>query len=187
MGIQNLVPQPGSHIWHCEEAPPEHLALKVNRASVQEFQRAVGNRDSTLRSWSFHVNWIPGQSKDSIRIWAGHSCGSWRISCESRRQLWLTVWARDGRQKFQRIIISMNSHGGLWETLTPPNNSPQAQVLRRPRPNNKVFSGTQPPLITPRDMAPLTRGTRLSSTHQWAATSPSHQAACHKPLYQLYL
>ena len=31
-----------------------------------------------------------------------------------------------------------------------------------------------------------TRRRRLSSTCQWAVTSPSHQEACDKPLYQLY-
>ena len=46
-------------------------------------------------------------------------------------------------------------------------------------------SQAQSPLITPRDKAPPTRGTRLSSPYQWAGTSPSHQEACSKPLYQL--
>ena len=32
-------------------------------------------------------------------------------------------------------------------------------------------------LITPKDKAPPTRGTRHSSTYQWADTSPSHQEA----------
>ena len=47
----------------------------------------------------------------------------------------------------------------------------------------KVLPDTQPPLITSRDIAPLTRRTRLSSTHQWKGTSPSHQEAhCKGPV-----
>ena len=42
----------------------------------------------------------------------------------------------------------------------------------------KVFLNPQPPLNTPWDTALFTRGTRHSSTHQWAGTSPSHQEAC---------
>ena len=44
--------------------------------------------------------------------------------------------------------------------------------------------GTQTPLISPRDKAPPTRGIRISSTYQWAGTSPSHQEAYSKPPYQ---
>ena len=46
-------------------------------------------------------------------------------------------------------------------------------------------TGTQPPLITPRDKAPPTRGIRINSIYQWAGTSPSHQEVYSKPLYQL--
>ena len=46
-------------------------------------------------------------------------------------------------------------------------------------------SGTQPPLISPRDKAPPTRGKRISSTYKWPGTSPSDQKAYSKSLYQL--
>ena len=37
------------------------------------------------------------------------------------------------------------------------------------------------PLIPPRDKAPPTSRIRISSTYQWAGTSPSHQEVCSKP------
>ena len=40
--------------------------------------------------------------------------------------------------------------------------------------------GTQPPLISPRDKGPPTRGIGISSTYQWAGISPSHQEAYSK-------
>ena len=42
----------------------------------------------------------------------------------------------------------------------------------------KVERSSQPPVNTPLDMTLPTRGTRPSSIHQWAGTSPSHQEAC---------
>ena len=77
---------------------------------------------------------------------------------------------------------------------------PNPPVQRNHRPNKrvgtephssadrlpKVFPGIQLPLITPKDKAPPTRGTRLSSSHQWVDTSSSHQEARHKPLYQIH-
>ena len=40
---------------------------------------------------------------------------------------------------------------------------------------------SQPPISTPLNVALSTRGTRPSSTHQWAGSSPSHQEACTRP------
>ena len=39
---------PSLGVWHQEEEPPEHLALKANEALSQELHRTGGNRDSTL-------------------------------------------------------------------------------------------------------------------------------------------
>ena len=65
---------------------------------------------------------------------------------------------------------------------------PHPSGLRSPKPNNKqvgtqphlsakrlpkVLLGTQLPLIIPSDEVPPTRRTRISSTYQWAGTSPS--------------
>ena len=67
--------------------------------------------------------------------------------------------------------------------------------LRSPRPNNKQAGNTDPLInkqvpkvlhITPTDKGPPPRGTRLSSTYQWAGTCPSHQEAGHKLLYFTY-
>ena len=95
------------------------------------------------------------------------------------------------------IITGMSSPGSchfgkIW---------PHSSELRSLRANNnrvgtqshpsakrlpEVLLRKQSPLITPRDKALPTRGTRLSSIYQWAGTNPSHQEACHKPLFQLH-
>ena len=45
----------------------------------------------------------------------------------------------------------------------------------------KVILSSQPPQNTPLNTALTTRGTRPSSTHQRAGTSPSHQEDCTSP------
>ena len=35
-------------VWHWEEEPAEHMALKASGVSLQEFHRTGGNRNSTL-------------------------------------------------------------------------------------------------------------------------------------------
>ena len=71
------------------------------------------------------------------------------------------------------IIISMcSSRGGHFGKICP-----HPSVNRLP----KEPPGTQPPLISPRDKAPPTRGIGISSTYQWAGTTPSHQEAYSKP------
>ena len=59
------------------------------------------------------------------------------------------------------------------------------RVGTQPHPSSdrlpKVIQSQQPPINTPLEMALPTRGTRPSSTHQRADTSPSHQEACTSP------
>ena len=50
---------PSLGVWHQEEEPLEHLALKASRACSQEIYRTGGNK---LRSWRVHdVHWDPGE------------------------------------------------------------------------------------------------------------------------------
>ena len=67
------------------------------------------------------------------------------------------------------------------QTTTQVGSQPCPSVNRLP----KDPPGTEPPLISPREKAPPTRGIGISSTYQWIGTRPSHQEAYSKPLYQL--
>ena len=94
-------------------------------------------------------------------------------------------WRRTLETKVLGIIISMySSRGGHFGKVWP-----HPSGVRSPRPTNnlggntahpsgnrlpKVPPGIQPPLITPREKAPLTREIRSSSNYQGAGTSPSH-------------
>ena len=48
-GIQAPIDLPSPGILHQEEESPEHLVLKANGAYLWKTQRAVGNRDHTLK------------------------------------------------------------------------------------------------------------------------------------------
>ena len=65
-----------------------------------------------------------------------------------------------------------------WDTLGQTTNrvgtQPHPSEVRLP----KDVLSPQLPLDTPIVTARPTRGSRLSSTHQWAGTSPSHQEVC---------
>ena len=128
-------------VWHWEEEPPEHLALKASGACAQELHRTGENRDS--HSWrahkSFHVHWANqgfykdlGQSYPLVLecllgnkgVAVAH-CGGWTLESE-----------------VQGIIIGVNSPGGghfgkIW---------PQPSELRSPRPNNRQGGNTDPPI-----------------------------------------
>ena len=70
-----------------------------------------------------------------------------------------------------------------------PQDKQQSRWDSQPRPSvnrlPKEPPGTQPPLTSPRDKAPHTRGIAISSTYQWAGISPSHQEAYSKLPYPL--
>ena len=145
-----------------------------------------------LHSWrvhkGFHVHWIPGQSRHSITIWVRSTLRSWEGLLGKQGAAVVHCGDRTLRVRSWEIIISVRSprgyhFGKIW---------PRAPVLRSPSPTinrvrtqphpsgnrlPKVFPGTHLPLITPRDKATPTRGSRLSSTHQEAR---------HKSLYQLH-
>ena len=95
-----------------------------------------------------------------------------------------SLWGKYIEAKVLGILISMNSsRGGHFGKIRP-----HASGLRSPRPNNNpgrnspthqqtgclknTPPGTKPPLITPRDKNPPTKGIRMSYTYQWAGPSP---------------
>ena len=65
----------------------------------------------------------------------------------------------------------------LWCTRTN-NQKDRNTAPSHSRQQLKVFLSPQPSLKYTLDTALPTRGTRSSSSHQWAGTSPSHQEAC---------
>ena len=98
--------------------------------------------------------------------------------------------------KLLGVFISLPFSGGghlgkIWihpsamrspgQTTIQVGSQPHPSVNRLP----KDPSGTQPPLISPRDKAPPTKGIGISPTYQWAGISPSHKEAYSKSLYQL--
>ena len=63
------------------------------------------------------------------------------------------------------------------QTTSRTGTQPQPSVDRVPQ----ATLSSQPPISTPLNMASSTRGTRPSSSHQWAGINPSHQEACTSP------
>ena len=105
-------------------------------------------------------------------------------------------WGTALEAKVLGIIITLNSFRGghfgkiwpthqIWEAPGQTTNQVGTQPNHQQTGCLKTPPGTQPPLITPRDKVPPPRGVRISSSYQWAGTSPSHQEACSKPPYQL--
>ena len=65
-----------------------------------------------LHSWrvhtSFHMHWVPGHSKDSIRKWVRYTCGFWRVSLGVGSWLKLSLKEGHWRQMPQGIIVSVS-------------------------------------------------------------------------------
>ena len=120
-----------------------------------------------LHSWRvyirFHSDWVPGQSRDSIRIWAKPTYGSWRVFWERKGCLCLTVGTGHWRQRSQGIISMSYLETITLENCDHTQKCLQARGLRSPIPNRqqggnpaptinrlpKEFPDMQPPLITP--------------------------------------
>ena len=125
---------------------------------------------------------------------------SWRVSWGGGHQLRLTGGGQGHWwQRPQRILISVSSprgpHFGIktwphpiayrfqcWnasgQTTSRMGTHTHPSADRVP----KAILSSQPPINTPLDTALPTRGTRPSSTHKWASTSPSHQKASTRSL-----
>ena len=138
------------------------------------------------------INHRSESSEHHIRL----ICGSWRVSWESKGQLWLIVGIEHWRQRSWEYSLGLAPlESAILEKsgTTHQHREAPGQTTKRmgtkphPAANRlpKVLLGTQLPVITLRDKTPPTRGARLISTYQGAGISPSHQEACNKLLYQL--
>ena len=70
-GVKVLNPTSGSPaggVWHQEEEPPEHWALKTSGAELQEPHRTEGKL--RLHSWNLHqVSLAPGPWAKAVILW----------------------------------------------------------------------------------------------------------------------
>ena len=98
----------GVKVWgHTHQVPQSGgltLGRRAPRASGFEGQQDLITRTpqdwgkQRLHSWRMHTSSYQhqdlGGKKQCIAAWTRPTCWSWRVSWRSRRQLWLTVWAR---------------------------------------------------------------------------------------------
>ena len=142
----------------------------------------------------------PQEPGPDIPMNLGGSLGEVGMGCGSPLPV---GWGQGHRwQRPQGILVIMSfSRGHHLGTKTWPHPigcrlqlwNTQGQIINRvgtqPLPSSdrlpKVILSPEPPLNTPLDMALPTRGTRLSSTHQWADISPSYQETCTSPWMSL--
>ena len=140
-------PYPG--VWHREEKPPEHLALKASGVWLQEFHRTGGKRNSTLGG---HTQGLVHTSAQGKKQWPHRSLGQTYLlvlkSLLGRQGLWITA----GTKTLVAVVLgSTHWHESSWrlpfshQDLVPPN-SLQAPVLALLRPNNQQGSNTAPPI-----------------------------------------
>ena len=183
-------------IWHWEKEPPEHLALKTSGACVQELHRTWGNGDPILKRHTQMFTCTGSQGKAKSPWESGSKLTTVLGGPPGKTGECGMLWGKDIGSKAPRNIQQHAFHWRcpFWENQAPlvsqcweaPGQT-TIQVGSQPCPSvnrlPKDPSGTQPPLISPRDKATPTRGIRISSTYQWASTSPSHQEAYSKPLY----
>ena len=95
---------PTLRVWHREEKPPEHLALKASSSWVQELHRQ-GETDSTLGGTQ-HKAVTPQEPGLDLLADLGGSPGKVEVSCGS-------LWGQGHwRQRPHGILIGMSSHGG---------------------------------------------------------------------------
>ena len=74
---------PSLGVQHWEEEPPEHLALKVSGAWLQELHRTGGNKDFSLKGHT--QNYMCTRPKTIPTCW------SWRVSGQGGGWLCLTL------------------------------------------------------------------------------------------------
>ena len=94
-GFESHVRFPSPGILHWEDKPPKCLALKASGAYFQESQKAVGNRDSTLKGHTQNLTHSKTQSRSSNLKGGGvrPTCWSCRVSQRGNRQLELLLVA----------------------------------------------------------------------------------------------
>ena len=201
------VPKPtsGSPAWGLcwKEKHPEHwrpAGLKCRSST------GLGEKETPLLEGAYMISHalVPGQSRDSIRILARPTNRHWRVSQGGRGWLWLTVEEGNWRWRSQGLIIGVSLPGGcrlgkIWPHPTTAYShecwKAQGQITSKVGTEThpaaerlpKVFLGIQPPLITPLNMALITRRMSYSSTHWWVGRHQSLTAwSCQKPLGQLH-
>ena len=151
---------------------PHGLAFRRGAPGAFGIESQQGSKAGAPQDWEkqetpllggateFHVHWVPGTSRDSIRIWsdlpaglgsspgkAGISCGSlWRQSspgdCHFAKS-WPLVWRHEDSE-------------APGQTARRVGTQPHPSANRLP----KVLQGTQLSIIPLRDTAPPTRGIR---------------------------
>ena len=165
-------------IWHWEKKPPGPLALKASRACAQELHRTGGNGDPILKR---HTQTLmctgsqgkaksPQESGSDLTAFLGGPPAKTGGECD-------LLWGKGIGSKtlgniHQPVFLW---RWPFWENPAPPispekpqakqqskwDRSPTLSVNRLP----KDPPGMQPPLISPRDKAPPTRGIGISSTY----------------------
>ena len=180
---------PSLGTWHWEEEPPEHLALKASGLECRHFTE-LGETETPL---------LEGAQEVSHAL--GPRAKQWLHRSMAQAYLWVGL-------RRQRVAVSHcgrrtlvagapgNIHWSERSQKSPIWHWDLAPVLRHLRPNHqqggntappsadrlyKVSLNPQPPINIPLDTVLPTRGTRPSSTHQWAGTSSSHLEACTGP------
>ena len=188
MGMNVLIPRSCFHVWGSGigRRSPQSICIEGQQSLCTGAPQNWKKR--RLHSGKAHtecVHRIPGKSRDSTGIWVRHAWDLWRISWGKKGVTVACCGGRTLEAKGLGIIISRNSsRGGHFGKIWPTHQGWEApgqttnQVGTEPHPSAnrlpKNPPGTQPPLITPRDKAPPTKGIRISSTYQWAGTRSSH-------------
>ena len=82
-GVKVLNPtsgSPGWGVWHQEEEPPEHWALRQVGLNCRNPTRLRGNRPLLERTPGLTCTGTLGKSSHVIGAWARPTCCSWRVS-----------------------------------------------------------------------------------------------------------
>lgn len=90
--LKPLIRFPSLGVWHWEEEPLKHLALKAIGACVQELCRCRGTETPFLEGRHRVSCAVDPRAKQELHKNLGQTtCSSWQVSWESKEQLWLSV------------------------------------------------------------------------------------------------
>ena len=128
----------------------------------------------------------PVQSTDSTEALARPTCRSQKVSWGAgvgSNSPWGQTLIADAPTNTHQCELSQRSP--FWQqdpgstAGIPQDNQPKSGTQSHPSAEGcRVIQRQQSPINTPTEMALPTRGTRPSSTHLWARTSPSCQEEC---------
>ena len=149
------------------------VGLECRSAGLEETDFTLaGGIQGFLYTGAQHKAGTPQELETHCDSRRGRKRSSSGRSPREHRQAWalLTVTVLASRPGPTQVGVSGQTTG---RTGTQPHPSadrvPQATL------------SSQPPISTPLNVASPTRGTRPSSSHQWAGSNPSHQEACTSP------